>query len=316
MSTETAKALERVRKLLALAGNNPNEEEAARAAEKAHAILAEHNLSVADIKTDDQDETIVEDEELVTNSQPWRRQIGTATAAMYFCEYLYQRLPLHRDRHSFVGKRHNVEVAKMFFTYLHMTVNRLAQEGALKRAPALRSAYRTEFRRACTSRLAYRIHKRIEEAKRGQLKTEGGKNLPALINVYEAAQKQIESFIEQEYGKDAIQTKQARNVSTKVRDDDAKLDGWRAGDAIGLDAQLKRDEVAAITAKPVERHVVTYGTATRPKYCVMRASDRLVVFRSDSKSECILSAQKLMGFTPADGDEQTYGRQIAEMGWR
>jgi hypothetical protein len=37
-----------------------------------------------------------------------------------------------------------------------------------------------------------------------------------------------------------------------------------------------------------------------------------VVFRSDSKSECIAKAQELNGFTPIDGSESTYGRQIAE----
>ena len=40
------KIIERIRKLLALAGNNPNEAEAALAMEKAQAELALHNLSM------------------------------------------------------------------------------------------------------------------------------------------------------------------------------------------------------------------------------------------------------------------------------
>lgn len=251
MSPETEKALDRVRKLLSLAGNNPNENEAAMAAEKAQVILAEHNLSIADVRAGDEDETIVEDEELVTSSQPWRRPLGTMVARLYFCEYLYCQMPLHRDAHSFIGKKHNVEVAKMFFTYLHMTVNRLAQAGALKRPAKARSAYRTEFRRACSNRLCHRINQRIEDAKRGGvIKTEGGTNLPALLDVYDSTQKQLKSWISDVYyGSDAIKESTSRNVPTKITDDEARMEGHRAGDTIGLDAQLQKDKLSGLIGK-------------------------------------------------------------------
>jgi hypothetical protein len=243
MSPETEKALERVRKLLALAGNNPNEHEAAAAAERAQAILAEHNLTVGDLRTDDVDDEFVEDDELTTSSQPWRRPLGTMVARMFFCEYLYSRLPQHRDRHWFVGQRHNVAVAKLFFTYLHLTVNRLSHQYALNREPKLRSACRTEFRRACTNRLCMRIHNRIEAAKKGNIpKPDGGGNLPALINVYDNAQKQIKAHIEKSFGEAANKEKPGRNVSTKTQDLEARIEGYRAGDAIGLDAQIKSDK--------------------------------------------------------------------------
>jgi len=45
------KLAERIRKLLALAGNNPSEAEAAMAMERASALLAEHNLTMAEVET-------------------------------------------------------------------------------------------------------------------------------------------------------------------------------------------------------------------------------------------------------------------------
>lgn len=246
MTPETERALDRVRKLLALAGNNANEHEAASAAERAQAILAEHNLSIGDLKTKSEDDDIVEDESLVTSSQPWRRPIGTMVARMFFTEYLYAKLELHRDQHSFIGARHNVEVAKMFFTYLHMTVNRLAQEGALKREPKARSAYRTNFRRACSSRLCHRIDARIEAAKRGEVKTEAGTNLPALLDVYVATKQKLLGWVQETYGEAATKERTGRNVATKVDDYEALRDGRAAGDAIGLDAQLKTDKPSGL----------------------------------------------------------------------
>jgi hypothetical protein len=248
MSPETEKALERVRKLLALAGNNSNEHEAAAAAERAHAMLAEHNLTIGDVRTSGEADTeFVEDDDLVTTSQPWRRPLGTMVARMFFCEYLYDKLPLHRDRHSFIGQRHNVEVAKMFFTYLHMTVQRLAQDGALKRAPKARSAYRTEFRRTCSQRLCSRIYQRIEAAKRGQVPKEGGGgNLPALLDVYENTQKQLKAWVFEQYGEKGVTPVSSRQVATKIRDDEAALEGRKAGDAIGLDSQLGQDKPSGL----------------------------------------------------------------------
>lgn len=41
-----------------------------------------------------------------------------------------------------------------------------------------------------------------------------------------------------------------------------------------------------------------------------------IVFKSESKSTTIAKAQELNGFKPIDGDERTYGRQIAEAALR
>lgn len=37
-----------------------------------------------------------------------------------------------------------------------------------------------------------------------------------------------------------------------------------------------------------------------------------IVFRSKSKSTAIAKSQKLNGFTPIDGDEQTYASQVTQ----
>lgn len=62
----------------------------------------------------------------------------------------------------------------------------------------------------------------------------------------------------------------------------------------------------------MHRYRVTYGD--NGGYAVRDRHTRRypTVFKSSSKIECIRKAQELNGFTPADWDEQTYGKQIAD----
>lgn len=64
----------------------------------------------------------------------------------------------------------------------------------------------------------------------------------------------------------------------------------------------------------VQTFFVTHGAvvsgATR-QFAVVSTRDGLV-FQADSKVDAIAYAQRRNGFTPVDGDEATYGRQVAE----
>lgn len=67
------------------------------------------------------------------------------------------------------------------------------------------------------------------------------------------------------------------------------------------------------------RYQLTYGSgAHSQKRYVLLDRDRggTLVYSDDSKSSVIAQAQLFNGFEPADGSEQTYGRQLAERGWR
>jgi len=61
------------------------------------------------------------------------------------------------------------------------------------------------------------------------------------------------------------------------------------------------------------RFNVDYGDqrGARFAYCVWCQAQQRVWFTSDSKSEVIRMAQRLNNFSPVDGDETTYGNQVA-----
>jgi hypothetical protein len=239
--TDKEKLIERIRKLLALA-NSPNENEAAAAMEKAQSLLAEHNLNMDEVaEKNATGPKVTVDSELKSHSRPWRRQLGTALAKLYFCDYFfsftyetrkngfgYQRW----DKHNFVGAPHNVAVAKMMFDYLTKTVERLATESA-KRVPAKeRSRYVNAFQHGCAGRLRVRIWERYEAARKGTVKTDTGTNLPALANLYDQAQALIDPIL-QSIG---VQTK--ANNRVRWTDQRGLADGDSAGRNVSLDGQI------------------------------------------------------------------------------
>lgn len=242
--SERNRMIEKIRKVLALS-SSPNEAEAMAAASKAQAMLAEYNLTMADVAEKEQNESMdfIQDDETVTDSVPWRRGIASQIAKLYFCTYYYVFRKdaalrscgyIRRDTHYFVGLPHNVYVAKMMFKYLGDTVERLAAEGTKQYKPSERSKYQTSFKWACSGRLQARIMKRIEEAKRGgTIKTESGTTLPALADLYTKTQNQLSTWLDQNVG----EMKETKKKVTQSHMGGV-LDGQKAGDSIGLDTQL------------------------------------------------------------------------------
>ena len=238
------KLIEKIRKLLALA-ESPNEYEAQLAAEKAQALLAEHNLSMSQISDRRSEDEFEMDGELMTLSRPWRRRMAGAVARMYFCKYfyefVYQDAPnrscgyIRYDKHCFVGARHNVEIAKIMFEYLESAVERMASEGARTVPSRERSRYVTSFRYGAVGRVTARIYERIEEAKRGgMIKTESGTTLPALASLYDRTQRELEKWVNIHLG----ELSRSRSTTPGTHGEGYR-DGKAAGDKIGLDAQVQ-----------------------------------------------------------------------------
>lgn len=235
----------KINKIMALAANNPNEEEAASAAAKAQALLAEYNLTHADLSKADKpmSDTFVF-ESTKTKRWTWEPGLGLAVAQLYFCAYF------HRDyrnedmrQHMFVGAKHNTEIAWLMFEYLSKTTQRLAQAGCKGLPKREHSPYRTEFRIQCSLRLQNRLIKRRRQAEQGEAKAveimddgsavETTRNLPALLTTYKQELDRATSYMNSKYKIKMVKTKLATGLHAK-----GAADGARAGEAIGLDPQV------------------------------------------------------------------------------
>lgn len=236
---ERDKLFDKIRKLMALS-TSPNENEAAAAAAKVQAILAEHNLAMGDVTSASLKKDIKRDAIETSDSFPWRRIIGGATAALYFCKYVYwiqhPRPGIRTDVHTFFGAPHNLEVAKMMFSYLIQTVERLAVEAAAKYTGGSRASFKTSFKNACADRLSSRMWVMMDEAKKGKAQASSGTgtNLPALASLYEQTALVLKDFLDELF-EGALKSKPQKSVSKDLA---GRIAGYKAGNEIGLDPQL------------------------------------------------------------------------------
>ena len=75
--------------------NGASENEAMLAADKAQKLLQEHNLSISDLKDDDQVEPM-DSEDIEVERDLWKGYIRGATAKLYFCKtYTTMKLDKH-----------------------------------------------------------------------------------------------------------------------------------------------------------------------------------------------------------------------------
>jgi len=127
--------IEKVRKLLALAGSS-NEHEAALAARHVQRLLAEHNLGMADIETSgDNGSAARVDLEAARILPKWVRHLSGAVADAFDCRALHDP---NRRVLVFIGVGADAEVASYTFSYLERTVRKLCR-GYLK-SPELEDA--------------------------------------------------------------------------------------------------------------------------------------------------------------------------------
>lgn len=138
---EQERAIEKVRKLLSLAGNNPNPEESASATAKAQELLAAYNL---DLSTMDRAggasvEGRREDAATLGGTHAWQRKLWRGVAELNWCLYFQTTAYMidpsgktkkygRRAQHRLVGRRVNVAATVAMATYLQQAIERVRQE--------------------------------------------------------------------------------------------------------------------------------------------------------------------------------------------
>ena len=223
-----ATVLEKVKKLLALS-TSPNEHEAALAAKKAHALLAEHNLSMMDVP-----ETQVKKDEAVGHSSaetkvgsPWVRFLWQQTCKLYFCEYLY-RSGNHRTYHTIVGTATNSLAACQMAEYLTDTIIRLANEAKQAQPSEIRGRYFNDFKKACGDRVTRRLRVMRQTAEKPTLTNNS--NLPML---YANTKQQLDAYMQDVWGNRKSTASRMQGGTTN-----GTYDGRAAGENIGLNTQV------------------------------------------------------------------------------
>jgi hypothetical protein len=231
--TDQIDYLTKIKKLFAKANDESlTEAEAELFMNKVQELLAEHNLTEADLKEEDKpgiNETFFP----VSVDVSWFRSLASVVAKMYFCKiYLRHKNVVGRKTQQtyyvFVGRDNNRYIAASMFDYLMKTMDRLA----LKFNDA-KSKY--EYKKGCTMRLSYRVHEKTKEATK--VNPLNPNNLPALYST--------ELALVEDYMKESIKMNGRTNKTSVNISNSAAMQGWNDGGSVSLSQQMNGGSKAA-----------------------------------------------------------------------
>lgn len=209
------KIIDRVRKLLALAGNNTNEAERDAAMAKAQRLLIEHKISESEMASADS-EVNISDWVITGRNGQWARRIARSIGKLYFCGYVYTSFG-KKVQHHFIGRQHDALVAQEITKFVVESVYR---EGARQmRARGANTSYWTSFVNSASLYIMKRVATMIADSQQASAERSSSQAL-VVAGMYQQAQDAAQAFIQ---GIPDLKTAVARPLNNP------STDGWRAG---------------------------------------------------------------------------------------
>jgi hypothetical protein len=123
------KIISKVKKLLALAKDNPNDNEADTAMLMVQELLAKYNISMSDIdSSDDENEKNVIEESVTkfTRTPWWKKELAVIIAENFKCK-TFLSVGQGKTKIVFLGLEMDVIIAKDVFQYAEIVIDRLAK---------------------------------------------------------------------------------------------------------------------------------------------------------------------------------------------
>jgi len=132
------KIIEKIRKILELANNNPSEEEAMAASLKAQKMMAEYHLTMKDIDMTDKSEIGKGKYIHLGAGKQWKFELARVIAKNFRCRHFYYG----KKWMTFYGYKEDVKIATMTFQTLFDMGNKLADKYYVKERYAYAKQYR------------------------------------------------------------------------------------------------------------------------------------------------------------------------------
>jgi len=120
IDTKRKEILDKIRKVLALASNNPSEEEGQTAMLLAQKLMAENNILASDINKSETVKREVSNDlvESTTRSPWWHQALAGIIADNFKCFiYINKRKVIRKTNIKFVGLKNDVQIAKEVYWY-------------------------------------------------------------------------------------------------------------------------------------------------------------------------------------------------------
>lgn len=119
--TDTEKMVDRVKKLLALAGNNPSEEEAKLALMRANALIAKYNIDLSEETGEKVEYSVLPASH--PNNNGYRIPLAGVIAPSFRCKVIMVGNTVH-----FFGRKQDAEACVEVYNYIYRVSRSLAQK--------------------------------------------------------------------------------------------------------------------------------------------------------------------------------------------
>jgi hypothetical protein len=198
MSTEETKALNRIRKMMALARDAAaTEGERDNALRMAYATMAKYNLDMLEVDGAPAEDDPRGEHDQVYLGKLWARQINMSIAELFFCKYFFCAIrgssgPNEKNRHVFVGKRSNAQAALELARYIVESTNREAAKA--QRAAGEGFAFHRSFALGVAIRIRERCRALRAEALLPSAPQRAGTAL-VLASLYDREKQANEAFM-------------------------------------------------------------------------------------------------------------------------
>ena len=215
--------------------NGASENESMMASEKALELLKQHNLSLSDIKDEDQEPIGKETE--VVDQNVWQRWVRHQTAQLYFCQF-YTTRKYNSETYKketiahFVGRESNRIVATEMCNYFIKTIKRMADQEfkKVKLPPLQKRRAKHAFTMGCANKLSKRLKEKYLSIVPAYQPISNPDGLPML---YKSEQKALTDWLKTQ---GVVLTNSRSRMS--IRDRMAYANGQSKGNGIGIDTQV------------------------------------------------------------------------------
>ena len=186
--TPAPKILDRIKKLLRMAGDVSSPNEAAIAARRAERLMAEYNLENSDLlcagmTLDDFEERFAGKEG--KRLAKWVDILAVAVADYTGCAVRKQRVPgTVKLSLKFLGEKSDLEICVYLWTYLQREIERLCDKSGVKHIGP-----RTSFKMGCSTEICRTLRRMRAEDDKADVVTSDGKSL-VLVNKKAAMMKE------------------------------------------------------------------------------------------------------------------------------
>lgn len=231
------KIISRVRKLLALANDERAAEgERDNALRMAHATLAKHNLSMAQVS--EQESRVFQT--FRGKNQPWTRSTANSIAGLFFCKYFYRNQGSYCE-HNFIGKESNAVTAKEIAEFVIKSI--LSEANRLSKFEPNPNVWWTQFCKGAANQIWHRcdqLRKDAEKASEQAPTTTSTGTALVLASLYQTEMQGNEDFL-------AAQGLRLKAAASRERYTGAA--GYAAGKQFGSKVSLSR-QVGGATGAP------------------------------------------------------------------